>query len=592
MRSHFAFLAACLAGSAFSQTPAVTESAVRLGGNDRPQLFNLTSFGTQFGLPYGVVGPEYAGDDVRIATNGGATYWSSGNIFVRPTGVHNAARTINGPCFWTSTFDGVQTRLDMFNDPSLNQGTKYNATFPGHVNNVIVRSRGALVSAWLVPGANPRLHLLRHETFPYSASNQAVPGAAKLVDFQVLPSGVSFATTTRQNGTIDFRSLFSKGGVRWTLTFPAGSQVKIDPSGHTFAAVPSPLGIEIRRFDFNANHEGTVLLPLGFGDKILSASTDPNHYFFLLTSRLENSRRIPQLVRLNPALTARMHPLPGYLATGKSGVVECDEWGQAYAVTTTTTQGIMTERLAAFDTRSFLPRWQDSRALGAGEDAGNPMTASGSGLVVWGNKPTASGQQGFTRTYAETAFRSVSAGGVGLQNGGGQGSFVLAFYGPTETDRVFNLTSNHPDCQVPATLTVPAGSTTFGIPITIPQGSTKRVMRLEAEDIETRERRGFTLVINPWVEPTMISATFVPNIVTGGTQANLRIWLNEDGKGWTIANMSSTGPEVSVPASMQLPAGKMADVKFDTLPVAARVVRRVDVQVGSVTKSDFLTIDP
>jgi len=523
----------------------------------------------------------------------GGTYWNVGNGLFNSTSTYNMVSFNDQSYFWSTYEESGSTTLRLHVSTFLDADIRFSATYPVPVENVVVRASGSVVkSAWVVPGATPMLYVMRNDGISQVPVARPAPGAARVVDLQVLPTGVSFATAVSPTGWIHYYANFSNGGIRWTRSFPAGTILKVDPSGHTYAVIPSQSGLTIRRFDFNGNHEGDYQLPASFGDQILSADTDRNHYLFMLTTAKSNGRRVAQVVRVNPSLTARSQPLEGFLATGIPGNLQCDAWGQVYAVTTTTAAGIQSERTFALDSRSMIPLWDEVRTLQPGERARNMLTTTGMGLVMWGNQPIQEQMRGMVRTYAETRFRSTDIGGATLTNGGGEGSVTISAYGSLDRDRVFRLTSYHPDLTLPQTVVLPAGRSSTAVPINISQGSTRRNIKVDVEDIETRQRRSASIALQPFTEPQLMSATFVPNSVTGGNQANLRVWLASDGKGWTVANLTATGGEISIPSNVTLPKGNMAEVQFDTAPVAARVVRRVDVRIGNVTKSDFLTINP
>lgn len=590
MRTTVISLALAAVSLGFAQISSVVEQVSKVGNKPVP-LLNFVPSGT--GAYGGLTLPEFASANFRYAYTDGFN-WSGKDMVDISAAAPTPGRNGEGG-FWSKNVTAFSNFI-VWSVAVPTSVEKFRFNLGGEFDDVVTdRGLAHSIAACVVKSAPAQL-VTFHDYGNYAQPVfQALPNAVRAVDAKVLASGVSFVTTVRADGRVDYHNLFSKGGIRWSLSFPAGTILKADPSGHTYAATPTANGILVRRFDFNANPEGEVLLPTSYGDKLLDADSDPNHYFFLLTSRPNNGRRNAQVLRLNPALQVRSMSLEGDLATGKPGQMACDSDGEAYALTTSTARAVNSARLSTLDSRSFQLRWNDVRPLATGQEAGKLECSSG-GAQVWANRPNATGTEGFIVDYRENGFRSINVvdgAEGGIRNGGGVGFFRVEAYGKSDVDRSFKLTSSNPDLVLPDRLVLPAGSSQVSTPISIPQGAVRRLMPVTAQDEGTKQIRTLNLVVEPWVAPTLYILLFRPNTVVGGTQAKLQFHFTGQTKGWVTAQLtSSSDGGVIVPGEVTLPHGNVCDVMLDTLPVTAKVVRQVTARVGTVTKFDYLTINP
>lgn len=324
------FSLAMLAAAVGNAQVGVVQQVFQVDRAPAPLLSYIPLGSGQYG---GIAAPTAPGEKLRYSF-GADSFWNTRELMDTTEVFGPAAHSVQ-PGYWSKQVTQWWTAVVFTAISGFSEMVRVQVA--GEVENVVSDQSGAQrVAAFVVKSPTPQLG-----TFHDYPSNRVpvlrpVPGAVRALNVNVLPSGVSFVSTLRSDGRVDYHNIFSKGGIRWSLTFPAGTIVRPDPSGHSFAATQTANGILVRRFDFNANEEGSVLLPTSLGDRLLGADADPNHYFFLLTSKPNNGRRNAQILRLNPSLQPRTMELIGDLATGKPGLLKCDKYGQVYTMVMTT----------------------------------------------------------------------------------------------------------------------------------------------------------------------------------------------------------------------------------------------------------------
>lgn len=490
MRNPLLLLALGLASVAMAQSPTVVEKAFSIDNQPTPfagaiggNIFTAISYlQTQNGsfaatASFGnMAGGNYMPDSpLTKAFNGfeiGATQYFAG----------------------THVTSGGQTEVAVYNKSGSSVFRRFLVSYPGPVNNIVGRhNAGATLIAWLAPGPTPSL-VLQRDAFTFAPQLLPLPGVSDLVDIQVLPTGVSFATVKKTNGQLIYHSIFSGGKIRWSLPLPSGAKAHLDPDGRTWVVFQNAGGVQVQRYDFNANLEGATTLPAQFGTRLDGSVVDNSRYFFVLASHPENGKRVSKLVRLNPALTPLALPLEGYLATGKPSQMATDTYGQVYAQNVTTASGILTERTFAFNARRFVPAWTSNRAMLATEQPSN-LVPTRWGLYTWNNRTSPGGLQGFAREFQDTGFQSVT--GSAQVNGGGNFNLTLNFYRAKDVYRNFRVTVNSPDVTIAPTAIVYPDTVYRTVPWSITPSAVARVIKFEFEDLETGERQSHTVTVRP-----------------------------------------------------------------------------------------------
>lgn len=162
---------------------------------------------------------------------------------------------------------------------------------------------------------------------------------------------------------------------------------------------------------------------------------------------------------------------------------------------------------------------------------------------------------GHTATYAVTivplavaSFSIAPSGVVGGNNA--TGTVILGAPAPAAGITV-SLVSNSTVVQVPATFTIPEGQTVGTFPVAASTTSVE-VMRQVALTYKNQK-----MTRNLVVLPADISnLTISPKTIKGGTNATATINLNGNAGTGFVVNVSSNGPEVIVPATVNIGYGK------------------------------------
>lgn len=131
-----------------------------------------------------------------------------------------------------------------------------------------------------------------------------------------------------------------------------------------------------------------------------------------------------------------------------------------------------------------------------------------------------------------------------------------------------NLSSNNPNATVPATLTIPAGSTSGTFPVTTTAVDATETAQITAQSANTRAT---TLTLNPPnpSEGTINSLNLSPNPVTSGAPSTGTVTLSAAAPvGGVLVNLSSNHANATVPSTLLIPAGSSSGT-FTVTTVAA-----------------------
>ncbi|HYH46713.1 MAG TPA: hypothetical protein VEG34_13595, partial [Thermoanaerobaculia bacterium] len=152
------------------------------------------------------------------------------------------------------------------------------------------------------------------------------------------------------------------------------------------------------------------------------------------------------------------------------------------------------------------------------------------------------------------------------------------------------LTSNHPTAVVPASVTVPAGATSFTFPITAPPATTTQSGTLTAT--YGGASRSATLTTRPVAAAAL---DIVPNPATGPATATATVTLDCATPSDITVTLSSSKTTVAQPAvpSIVIPAGQSSGTFQVTVhQVAAATSVSIRATAGGVQKSRTLTVQP
>jgi hypothetical protein len=138
------------------------------------------------------------------------------------------------------------------------------------------------------------------------------------------------------------------------------------------------------------------------------------------------------------------------------------------------------------------------------------------------------------------------------------------------------LTSSSPDATVPASMTIPAGTTTQSFPITTinqPPTTTAAITATYAGTSQTA-----TLIVVAY--PSVVGVSCTPTNPTGGTtvQCTGTLASPSPAGGWRLA-FASSDPSVSVPASVTVPPSSLT-FRFPLATTAVSSVTVVSVEIA------------
>lgn len=151
-----------------------------------------------------------------------------------------------------------------------------------------------------------------------------------------------------------------------------------------------------------------------------------------------------------------------------------------------------------------------------------------------------------------------------------------------------NLQPSDPLVKVPATVTIPAGQVTASFQITTGVTATSSMKQIQARFGLIQKTR------NLWVYPAELSnVAIVPASIVGGNSAVGTVTLNGTASANYIVSLTSSGPQLVVPANVQVLNNKRtADFAVTTIPVSGTYTRYVTATRGNRTRTYTVTITP
>lgn len=156
---------------------------------------------------------------------------------------------------------------------------------------------------------------------------------------------------------------------------------------------------------------------------------------------------------------------------------------------------------------------------------------------------------------------------------------------------VVNLASSIASAQVPATVAIPANTSTVNFTVT-----TSAVSSLTAGNISASYSgvtKSAAISITPAISVTLASLTLKPTTVIGGTAASGTVILTAPApSGGLVVNLSSSNPSrATVPLTVTVPSGSSsASFTIATIRVSRKTSATISASHGSITKTASLTI--
>lgn len=201
--------------------------------------------------------------------------------------------------------------------------------------------------------------------------------------------------------------------------------------------------------------------------------------------------------------------------------------------------------------------------------------------------------RGFWVRLVEAGLASLTLKPTSVTGGiSSKGTVELNGPAPTGGAEVTLSTSDADAAGPPATVTVPAGSTSASFTI-----STKPVASKTAVTITAAYRYGVSLHATLTVKaPALASVTLKPGTVTGGKSSIGTVKLTgavATGASVTVSLVSSDPSVAAVPSTVTIPAGaSAATFTITTSPVAAQTKVTISATYAGIAKSAILTVDP
>jgi len=226
-----------------------------------------------------------------------------------------------------------------------------------------------------------------------------------------------------------------------------------------------------------------------------------------------------------------------------------------------------------------------------------PEGASSGNFTIGTSTVTTTTKAIFTVTYGVTTHNSLTIIPGGLQSftvaptsllGGNSSTGTVTLTAPAPVGGTVVSLSSTPNASVPATVTVPAGSSTATFPI-----GTVGVDIIVTETL-TATLATTSLTANLTLNPATLAGFIIsPATVVGGTNSSGKVNVNgKAGSSGIVVNVSSNSISATVPATVTIPSGS-SSVTFSigTTPVTTTTSAIFAVTYG-VTTHNSLTITP
>lgn len=173
--------------------------------------------------------------------------------------------------------------------------------------------------------------------------------------------------------------------------------------------------------------------------------------------------------------------------------------------------------------------------------------------------------------------------------GGSVVPVTISMYGAATTNRTIALASSSGVAPVPVNVVVAMNTVTKAFNIITARTSSDVAVTITGTFEGVARTTTFTVLA-----PRPSSLSFTPNSVVGGNPSTGRVNLTglAPTAGVTVT-LASNGPQVVVPASVNVPSGAgFATFNATTTAVASTVVRTVSATAHGVTKTATLTVNP
>jgi hypothetical protein len=192
-------------------------------------------------------------------------------------------------------------------------------------------------------------------------------------------------------------------------------------------------------------------------------------------------------------------------------------------------------------------------------------------------------------TVAPPQINSLSLSSASLTGGQTSTGTVVLASAAAVGGATITLSSSSGAAYVPASVTVPGGSTTVSFNVTTQAVANPLAVTLGAGF--SGSSKATTLTLEP---PVVTALVFSPASVTAGQISTATVTLNAPapGGGYPVALMSNS-PAVPVPASVLIPAGATTQAfSVITTTVSSFLMAMVVATTGTTTATGILTVNP
>lgn len=195
----------------------------------------------------------------------------------------------------------------------------------------------------------------------------------------------------------------------------------------------------------------------------------------------------------------------------------------------------------------------------AGQIISQPFTFTAAAVATDQLTTISASRPGFTTRSQDVIVRAISMGltinptSVIGGDANATGVLALSAAAPAAGLEVALSSSNPAAASVPATVTIPGGSTSVQFTITTSKVNNNQLVTITATASATVQAAATLNVL----APSLLSVTVSPSTVTGGDNALLTVALNSTAPpGGAVVNLSAApGGVVNMPASITIPAG-------------------------------------
>ena len=167
---------------------------------------------------------------------------------------------------------------------------------------------------------------------------------------------------------------------------------------------------------------------------------------------------------------------------------------------------------------------------------------------------------------------------------------TVSLLSPVQTDTVVSLSASDTNIQVPATVTIPAGtlSATFTVtssPLYTAPDAVKVIASYGGKTVNCPLGISLTAVVH--------SVSLSPSLVTGGGSSTGTVYLSGNAPVDVTVNLSSSSTSAQVPATVVIPSGSnSATFAVTTSPVYVGTILNLSATLGSRTVTCGLAVGP